>query len=312
MISGNIQPVFLNTANTAGVALVLFNIPCRTAAGTFKSDSLPVILALPGEYGYLLLAAILALLVILVVSNIRKRKSLKQLTDAEEALQTKERLLERQKDEIQKLSNRLIELQESDRESIARELHDTVAQKLGLAKIRLEKAILDSAGQDAEFLKEASSTVSEAIDELRSISADLRPHMLDDLGLASTIKWHLENQYKEIGSSLRVIGNEPHIHSSKQVNIFRIFQEIMLNIQKHSKANNVEVRIEFLPGKMALSVTDDGKGFNLRQVRSDWPASPRFGLLHISERVELMGGQLDIDTKEGKGTSIRVSVPIED
>jgi len=95
------------------------------------------------------------------------------------------------------------------------------------------------------------------------------------------------------------------------VNIFRIFQEILLNIHKHSKADTVDVRIEFTSDRMVLYVADNGKGFDLERVKGTWSSSSSFGLLNISERVELMGGQLTINTKEGGGASFEVSVSVE-
>jgi len=226
-------------------------------------------------------------------------------------LREKEILLREQKESLKKLSNRLIEVQENDRKLVARELHDTVAQKLGLAKIRVEKAVLDNASQDNTSLKEASSTISAAISDLRDISTDLRPQMLDDIGLVPTIKWYFERQCQEMKCNFNIIGDQPYIHPYKQVNIFRIFQEILLNIHKHSKADTVDVRIEFTSDRMVLYVADNGKGFDLERVKGTWSSSSSFGLLNISERVELMGGQLTINTKEGGGASFEVSVSVE-
>jgi len=228
-------------------------------------------------------------------------------------LKKKEKILRKQKANLKWLSSRLIELQENDRKFLARELHDCICQKLGLAKVRLGKMILESEVSSRPLLGEISNIISDIAADVRVISSTLRPRILDDLGLVPTIEWYLEEHGGKSGLACRLTqdGTAYSLEPSREVNIFRIIQECILNIHKHAEANQVEVNLDYHPDKVILKIVDNGKGFSVDHLSE--PETPRsnFGLLNISERVDMMSGHLDIISRKGEGTSVIIEIPRE-
>ena len=220
-----------------------------------------------------------------------------------------ELLLRQRTASLKRLSNRLIDLQENDRKFIARELHDTVAQNLALSKIKLETAILSCCGADNGIVKEASGQVTEAIKQLKHIAAELRPQMLDELGLSPTIEWYLKNYSEGIKVDFETRGEPYGLESKKQINLFRVFQELMLNMKKHSGADRINVVLEYDPQHVTLTVEDNGRGFDLDDVTNKWSSSSTFGLMNITERVEIVGGEFTINAKEGRGATFVITIP---
>lgn len=224
-------------------------------------------------------------------------------------LRQKELMLRQRTASLKRLSNRLIDLQENDRKFIARELHDTVAQNLALSKIQLETAARAAIDGGGEAIKRASVQVTEAIHQLKNISAELRPQMLDELGLAPTIEWYLNNYAREFEIDFETKGQPFQLESKKQINIFRIFQELMLNMKKHSGADRISVLLEYGALHVTLTVEDNGRGFDVTEVTNNWSSSSTFGLMNITERVEIVGGEFTINTKEGRGATFVITIP---
>ncbi len=221
----------------------------------------------------------------------------------------KELLLRQRTASLKRLSNRLIDLQENDRKFVARELHDTVAQNLALSKIKIETAALTCPEADDGAIREASEHVTEAIRQLKNISAELRPQMLDELGLSPTIEWYLANYCQGLDARFETRGEPFKLAAKKQVNLFRVFQELMLNMKKHSGADRIKVVLEYTSNRVNLTVEDNGRGFDLDSVTGNWWSSSTFGLMNITERVEIVGGEFTIITKEGKGATFAVTIP---
>ncbi len=221
----------------------------------------------------------------------------------------KELLLRQRTASLKRLSNRLIDLQENDRKFVARELHDTVAQNLALSKIKIETAVLTCEDAGHCGLKGASAQVTEAINQLRNISAELRPQMLDELGLGPTIEWYLHNYSEGIDARLEIKGEPIKLAAKKQVNLFRVFQELLLNMKKHSRASKINVVLEYSSNHVTLTVEDNGRGFDLAKMTDNWSSSSTFGLMNITERVELVGGEFTINTEEGKGATFEITIP---
>jgi two-component system sensor histidine kinase DegS len=228
-------------------------------------------------------------------------------------LRENERLLKKQKANLKDLAKHFLELHESDRKSIVRELHDCIGQKAALARLRLSKIIQRKSGDDKEHLEEISNIISDISDDLRDISCGLRPRILDEFGLVPAIEWHLGKFLGESGIShdFSIKGKRKALSPDLSINIYRIFQEMILNILKHSGADRAEICLEFLPGNIILKVSDNGRGFDVEKFKLNETFKSSFGLLNISERVDIMSGQLDINSGEGKGTIITVILPVK-
>ena len=228
-------------------------------------------------------------------------------------LKEKENILRKQKADLKWLSDRLIELQENDRKFLARELHDCIGQKLGLAKIRLGKLIIESGIGSQPLMEEISNIISDIAGDIRNISSTLRPRILDDLGLIPTIEWYLEEYGRKSGLACRFVqnGTAYSLEPSHEVNIFRIVQECILNIHKHAEASQAEINLDYQSDKVILKIVDNGKGFSINHLSE--PKTPRFnfGLLNISERVDMMSGHFDLISEKGEGTSIIIEIPRE-
>jgi PAS domain S-box-containing protein len=228
-------------------------------------------------------------------------------------LKYKEEALRKQRADLKWLSNRLIELQESDRKSLARELHDCIGQKLGLAKIRLGKLIVECPDDKIPFLSEISDIISDIAGDIRNISSTLRPRILDDLGLLPTIEWYLEEHVRKTGLDCRLIkkGDAYPLEPAREVNIFRIVQESILNIHKHAEATQAEISLDYQLNKITLKIIDNGKGFSVEHLPDTKSPHFNFGLLNISERVDMMNGCLEIVSRRGEGTSLIMEIPRE-
>ena len=216
------------------------------------------------------------------------------------------------------LSQKLAEAQELERKRIAQELHDSVTGKLTAIKYGVEKALakLDSDKLPTGIsLKDVVSVVQGAIQETRRISARLRPVGLDDLGLLNTITAFCR-EFDMIYSDIRVQEQfdveENEIPEPLKIVIYRILQEALNNVAKHSRARAVHVSLRKTGGKIELAIEDDGHGFDMEKV--PWRNEDEYGmgLSGMQERAELSAGSFEILSNMGKGTTIRVLWPVGD
>ena len=143
---------------------------------------------------------------------------------------------------------------------------------------------------------------------VRRISSELRPSLLDDLGLVAAIDWHLREFEKRSGLETEFSdkGNDISMPESIKTGLFRIFQESLTNVARHAEATKVKVNLHRQDGKLVLSIQDDGRGFNRFQSGE----KKTLGILGMRERTSMMGGTYDIESQPGKGTVVKVSVPI--
>lgn len=217
----------------------------------------------------------------------------------------------------QLLGIKIIQAQEEERHRVARDIHDGPAQSLAnvvikaeicerLMKIDMEKA--------KEELKNLKQIVRNSLKDVRRIIYDLRPMSLDDLGLIPTVQRYTSKFMEETGMQVNVIlhGNEKEIDSIIEIAVFRIIQEALNNIRKHSKATLVDVKIEMTLNTLNVVIEDNGVGFDIREKLSE-KNSPEsgFGLMGMRERTELLGGKINIKSSIGEGTKIIIMVPIE-
>lgn len=214
------------------------------------------------------------------------------------------------------LALRIIKTQEDERRRIAREMHDGPAQAMSNVVLkaelceRLAEVDMDKARAELSGLKEVAR---DCLKEVRRIIYDLRPMSIDDLGLKPTLQKYLEGFRKDTGLhiDLMIRGEDRRIKDSNiALAIFRIVQECLNNIERHARATQVVVQLEFMQKYITVRVKDDGKGFDT-SVISEENRDDRggFGILGMRERVELLEGSFHIESSAGAGTSIRVRLP---
>ena len=229
---------------------------------------------------------------------------------AEEALKESE-------NRLRALSSQLLTAQESERKRIALELHDGIGQMLTAIKFKVE-SILEEKGTGKARTKEKSfeaiiPMVRETVEEVRRMQMDLRPSTLDDLGVLATLAWFCR-EYQKIYSHIHIekeIGlQENEISVPRKVVIYRLTQEAMNNIAKHSQANLVRLSLTKKENDIELVIRDNGMGFDLEEVLSPERSKRGLGLASMRERIELSGGTFALDSTVGKGTTIRASWPL--
>lgn len=208
---------------------------------------------------------------------------------------------------LEQLSRRLLAAQEDERRNVARELHDEIGQLLTVVKLDLQ-AVLRQPGTAAlaPALKEGMESIDRVVARVRDLSLDLRPSMLDDLGLVPALRWYAQRQAKRADLALTLtLPNElPRLPGEIETVCFRVAQEALTNIARHAGAHRVELTLATEERGLRLRVSDDGVGFDPEAVRRD--AGAAFGLLGMRERAELAGGEFHLDSRPGRGTTVEV------
>ena len=205
--------------------------------------------------------------------------------------------------------------QEEERRRIARELHDSTAQTLIALLHQLENLLGDKAKlpvREAKALWGFYEQIRDVLREVRRFSRDLRPSILDDLGLLPALEWVTGELKKEYGveTALEVVGDVRRFSQEAELILFRIVQEALRNVAKHAQASKAEVKIEFEKQKTRVTISDDGIGFELPESLGDLPHTGKLGLAGMQERVQLLGGNLKLKSKPGKGTTVIATAPI--
>lgn len=205
--------------------------------------------------------------------------------------------------------------QEEERRRIARELHDSTAQTLIALLHQLENLLGDKAKlpvREAKALWGFYEQIRDVLREVRRFSRDLRPSILDDLGLLPALEWVTGELKKEYGveTTLEVVGSVRRLSQEAELILFRIVQEALRNIAKHAQASKAEVKIEFEKQKTRVTISDDGIGFQLPESLGDLLHTGKLGLAGMQERVQLLGGNLKLKSKVGKGTTVVAIAPI--
>lgn len=206
----------------------------------------------------------------------------------------------------------LVAGQELERRRIARDLHDVVGQALTAVKLNLEalRRDLGTSSSEQEF-RESIEMVDQAMRDVRDIAFDLRPAILDDLGLVAASRWYLARQARIIGyrSSFHADAIRPGIGVEVEAACFRTLQEALTNVARHAKADEVHVRLIDTSDELVLLIEDDGVGFDPGRRRRQADRFPTLGLIGASERVTLIGGTLEVKSQPGQGTSLRATFP---
>jgi two-component system sensor histidine kinase DegS len=215
--------------------------------------------------------------------------------------------------ERRNLAAQIIKAQEEERRRVARDIHDGPAQTLANIVIQSEicEMLLERDLNDAKKeLNELKEIVRSSLQELRKIIFNLRPSSLDDLGLRAVTKRYCEEFQEETGikTDFRVFGDKTRLNSDIEVTLFRVLQEILTNVKKHSEAKNCVVKLEFGDGKVNMVVTDDGVGFE-RHKKDGKHTERHFGIMTIKERIALVDGSFNIESTPGKGTKVFTTIP---
>ena len=219
---------------------------------------------------------------------------------------------------LRALSERLVEAQERERMRLAKELHDSIGANLTAIKYTLEEKRFrmgaDSVPPEGPTLEKIIDLVRETIVESQRIATNLRPSILDDMGILAAIQWVVRKS-REVYSAIQVETEldvlEEDIPESLKIVILRIVQEAMNNAAKHSGANAIHLCLKKDGDFLELIVEDNGKGFHQEKVKSRRNLSEGMGLQWMKERAELYGGVFRIDTEEGKGCILRALWPLE-
>ncbi|THF61005.1 ATP-binding response regulator [Pseudothauera rhizosphaerae] len=224
-----------------------------------------------------------------------------------EQLRRSECALRVSQERLRELTRFLQDVREDERTSIARELHDELGQALTALRIDLgwlRKKCGDAGGPCKERIDAAHGLVERTIESLRRISEGLRPGMLDVLGLCAALE-HLVLQFEKrwsIACTFRADRDEYDLDASQSIAVFRLVQEALTNVSRHAQATHVEIRMKESDGQLHLAIQDDGVGFEHQAPRRG------FGLLGMSERVSMLGGEMSVDGSHG--TRIAVVLPL--
>ena len=221
------------------------------------------------------------------------------------------RLADLERDRVRSYAHMVISAQEEERKRISRELHDEAAQNLVAIRRELDAWSASSdqpAGGDVERLRDITAQTLAA---LRRFSHDLRPPVLDDLGLASALESLVADVRARSGLAveLAVSGAPRRLEADIELALFRVAQSALHNVEHHAGARAADVVLTFQPDATEVAVTDDGGGFDPPSSLSDLIGAGKLGLLGMHERAQLVGGELEIDSELGRGTRIRMRVP---
>lgn len=215
-------------------------------------------------------------------------------------------------EEVRVMSQRLLEAQETERRAIARELHDEVGQALTATRINLQQLVQEAGeGGVGKRAQDASAMVSELLQQVRQLSLDLHPSVLDDLGLAAALRWVVRTRAggSEMQVSLELAEGMPRFSDVIEHTAFRVFQEALSNVLRHSGARNVTVTLRHEGDSLELRVADDGRGFEPDAARKHALHGKSLGVLGMRERVRLAGGRIAIESYVAKGTQVHVWLP---
>ncbi|MFZ6639661.1 histidine kinase [Undibacterium sp. TC4M20W] len=212
---------------------------------------------------------------------------------------------------LQLLSGSIIEVQERERQHLARGLHDDVGQSLTALKIMLQAAQKADDEVRHTRLQEGVELVASILSQVRTLSLELRPPQLDNLGLVSALRWYVESKTSSDGLRgwFEYEGQISKLHPDIENTCFRIVQEAITNILRHAHASNIWVRLDKNESNLILRIRDDGKGFDVDQARENAVLGNSFGLLNMEERALLVGGTMDFISSPGAGVTIDVLLP---
>ncbi len=228
-----------------------------------------------------------------------------------------ERLKEAEQRETMRgeLFRRVVAAQEAERQRIARDLHDETGQALtaiGLGLRGLESRMSRDPAHAAETLHQLQTLTADSLQELQRLMTDLRPSHLDDLGLSAALRWYTSKIGERYGLQIttEIHGDEQPLDEAAKIALFRIIQEALNNVLKHSEARHVKIHLSFTNKGVHAGVQDDGCGFDMHTIQRIQSSSrPSLGLAGMQERAALLGGAVAVESKPGQGTRVEAFIP---
>lgn len=264
-----------------------------------------------GEIGAM--AAVLERMRTLLLANIEELAGWNEMLETRVAERTDE--LRQQQTLAQQLLRRVITAQEEERARLSRELHDEIGQTLTAVQLGLDRLSRTSPAVDSdayEHVRRVRVLAEKALADLRHIITALRPGVLDQLGLLPALGWVADHTLRPLGLTVNIDadGLQERLPGEVETVLFRIAQEAMSNVGRHSRASQVNIHLQRNDCDVTLTVDDDGHGFDLTSVTDSLDYSRGLGLAGMRERASLAGGRVLVDSAPGKGTSVSVIVPI--
>jgi two-component system sensor histidine kinase UhpB len=232
-----------------------------------------------------------------------------------ERLAARTRMIEANQTQLRKLSGQVLGAQEEERKRIARELHDDTSGALARVLLNIEmceESLPEGAVSARDKLRDTRVIVEQTLDNVRQLIFGLRPALLDDLGLAAAVRWYAKSSLEPAGIQVQfdASSNLGRAESTIETALFRIAQEAITNVVRHANARHVRVQLTREPCNLVLLVQDDGTGFRVEAPEGSSGLAQHWGLFGMAERVQLLGGSLDIDSDAARGTLLRVQVPL--
>jgi len=226
-------------------------------------------------------------------------------------LQETANALQQEQEQLRIVSRQLLDSQEREKRALARELHDELGQELTALGLLLEASKQNPSSETDQQLEQARTLVGEMLRQVRQIPLDLRPSMLDDLGVVPALRWYCENYTSQTGIQVNFVPNDldQRFPSDVETAAYRITQEALTNVARHSGAKTVLVEVWVEAQALYLRIKDGGKGFDLAGTQA---AVHSTGIASMRERARLLGGELKITTAPGVGTEITVRLPVPD
>ncbi len=236
----------------------------------------------------------------------------KRVQERTQELEVLYRELQRREEARGELLKKVINVQEEERKRIARELHDETSQALATLLLTLETSASGAPEPLKEKLMHMKATANRTLDSIHRLIYDLRPSVLDDLGLVSALRWAAESRLEPMGIDLsfEVLGTERRLSPEIEATLFRIGQEAISNIARHAEANSVRIEVEFGADFLRVSAEDDGVGFSPEGVGQPVTGARGLGLIGMKERAALIDGTLTIRSEPGKGAGVTAVVPL--
>lgn len=225
--------------------------------------------------------------------------------------------LEASRQELQKMSLRLVNAQEEERRRISREIHDELGQALTALKINLDvarRALPEEASAKLyRSVQEAGALAVQTLEAARSLSLEIHPAILDDLGLVSALRWEIDRFEQLTGQKVNFeadVADTPLLQSELEITIYRITTEALTNVARHAQASDIHVYLQVTEQRVILKVKDNGVGFDSKRLLTTPTERQSLGLVSMRERAGLLGGELKIASKPGQGTRIEAHFPV--
>jgi signal transduction histidine kinase len=218
-------------------------------------------------------------------------------------------------EELRRLAHQILSAQEEERKEISRELHDEIAQTLAGINVQLSALSLETAVSARGLKRKIASTqrqVGRSIEAIHRFARELRPALLDDLGLIPALRSYLKKFAVRTGLRIRFTAftGVEALDNAKRTVFYRVAQEALTNVARHAQASLVQVSIRKIPDAIRMEVADDGRSFQVQRVLSS-RTNKRLGLLGMRERVEMVGGSFAIESAPGRGTTLRAQIPFK-